>query len=139
MYNYIVRLSVFSSFRQWLSFPYRILFSIMAPPKKLLRKGYATSIVNSLTRSSCGISSHSGSIFLIRCSHPRQADTLLDCREPATTASPSSPSPDINRDLLDKIRDIVNSKLKIIEDDFTIIPSSIEVLNNTLQNINASE
>lgn len=137
VYNYIVRLSVFSSFRQWLSFPYRILSSIMAPPQKLLCKCYVTSIVNSVTRSSCGISSHSGSIFLVRCSHPRQTDTLLDYRESATTASLSSPSPNINKDLLDKINDIVNSKLKIIGDDFMIIPSNIEALNNTLQNINA--
>lgn len=56
VYNYIVRFNVFSSFRQWLSFPYRILSSIMAPPKKLLCKGYVTSIVSSVNRSSCGIS-----------------------------------------------------------------------------------
>lgn len=44
-----------------------------------------------------------------------------------------TPSPDINKDLLNKISDVVNSKLKIIEDDFMIIPSNIVVLNNTAE------
>ncbi|KZC13910.1 hypothetical protein WN55_06263 [Dufourea novaeangliae] len=99
-------------------------------------KGCTTPVTNPVICPTCGISSHPGSSCLLRCSHPWQTGKLLDCSEPTTAVSPNSEAYDINKNLLEKISDVLDSKLKKLENNFMVFQSSIDVLNSTLNNIN---